>query len=34
LPYCADHLCPTAKKAGFVIPDGYRWSLHNLLHTS
>lgn len=26
--FCRVHLRPAAKKAGVVIPDGYRWGLH------
>ena len=31
--FCRVHLCPAAKKAGVVIPDGHRWGLHNLRHS-
>src|SRR5579862_3632596 len=31
--FCADHLRPAAKAAGVTIPDGHRWSLHNLRHS-
>jgi integrase len=31
--FCRIHLRPGAKKAGVVIPDGYRWCLHNLRHS-
>ena len=31
--FCRVHLRPAGKKAGVVIPDGYRWGLHNLRHS-
>jgi len=31
--FVADHLRPAAKLAGVVIPDGYRFGLHNLRHS-
>ena len=31
--FVADHLRPAAKATGLVIPDGYRFGLHNLRHS-
>ena len=31
--FCSGHLRPAAKAASVTIPDGHRWSLHNLRHS-